>query len=330
MRPCRSPVFIPATAILWSLEVESHIAYANRDHERIRDRIPQMANTLYDVLEVIPTASAETIHAAYRSLIGRYHPDKVAMLGPELQAASNARTKEINFAYDILSDAASRARYDEELRGEGSAPLLPQGPIVDGLIPQSPAPQTPVATGAFPKGTAIRPKSPAVDQGRTYFRAAASQSAAAAPQQTRQPLATLAAAAAGLALLLALPPASNLIFSAMEYSVTGSARFFYDAENPVDAKGDFGSAYLAVLWGWLFANYLFGLIAYRTAVLTGEAAAARFGGRFAATNDRLFLFLMFVCVVAVDELFFSTHTMGNMLADMFILAGAYLGERGIT
>src|SRR5215831_10066099 len=75
-----------------------------------------MANTLYDTLEVIPTASAQTIQAAYRSLISRYHPDKVAGLGPELQAVASARTKEINNAYDVLRDAARRASYDEELR----------------------------------------------------------------------------------------------------------------------------------------------------------------------------------------------------------------------
>src|SRR5260370_5209120 len=82
-----------------------------------------MANPLYDTLEVIPTASAETIHAAYRSLISRYPPDKVAGLGPELQAVANARTKEINHAYDILRDPARRASYDKELR-EPESPSL--------------------------------------------------------------------------------------------------------------------------------------------------------------------------------------------------------------
>jgi hypothetical protein len=72
------------------------------------------------------------------------------------------------------------------------------------------------------------------------------------------------------------------------------------------------------------------LISYRVAVIIGEIAAVRLGGTFAATNDRLFLFLTFVCVVAVGELFFSAHTLGNMLADMFILAGAYLAERGLS
>src|SRR5215470_5061279 len=86
-----------------------------------------MASTLYETLEVIPTASQETIHAAYRSLISRFHPDKMAALGPDFQAVADARTKEINHAYDILGDAARRALYDEELRGEDSPRLLPKG-----------------------------------------------------------------------------------------------------------------------------------------------------------------------------------------------------------
>lgn len=260
-----------------------------------------MASTLYDVLEVIPTASAETIHAAYRSMISRYHPDKVATLGPELQAAATARTKEINFAYDILSDEVSRARYDEELRGEERLrPLL--------------------------KVPASRPKSSAVTRNRSP-----APPEAGVPQQGRHLLAIFSAAVAGIALILILPQAANVIFSAVEFSLTGHSPFFYNAETPVDAKGDFsGSAYLLVLWGWLFASYVFGLISYGAAVIIGEAAAARLGGSFAATNDRLFLFLTFVCVVAIGELFFSAHTLGNMLADMFVLAGAYLAERGIS
>jgi hypothetical protein len=275
-----------------------------------------MANTLYDVLEVIPSASAETIHAAYRSLITRYHPDKVAALGPELQAVANARTKEINFAYDILSDTVSRARYDEELCGGEPHVALLSSPA---SRPKSPALKERFADAG--------PKAPAAARERSSGAPAAG---ASGPQ--RHPLATLAAAIAGVALVLTLPPATNLIFSAVEFSLTGQGRFFYEAENPVDVKGDFSASsyYLPVLWGWLFANYLFGLISYRLAVLTGETAAAHLGGSFAATNDRLFLFLTFVCVVAVSALFFSAHTMGNMLAGMFILAGAYLAERGIS
>jgi hypothetical protein len=270
-----------------------------------------MSSTLYDILEVIPTASQETIHAAYRSLISRFHPDKMAALGPDFQAVADARTKEINHAYDILGDAARRARYDEDLREEDGPRLLPEG------------------QSAPPKGVVV--KQSAAAPGPAVRRGAAEGTPAGGAPRERHVLAMLSAVVAGIALVLTLPAAANVIFSAVEFSLTGHARYFYEADSPADAKGgDSGSAYLMVLWGWLFANYLFGVISYRLAVATGEMAAAGTGGSFAATNDRLFLFLTFVCVVATGQLLFSAHTMGNMLAAMFILAGAYLAERGVS
>jgi curved DNA-binding protein CbpA len=275
-----------------------------------------MSSTLYDILEVIPTASQETIHAAYRSLISRFHPDKMVALGPEFQAVADARTKEINHAYDVLGDAALRARYDEELRQDNGPRPLPQS-----QVPKS----QPVSLKAVTVTPGTAAPRPAVRRGT-----AAAAAAGDAPRQ-RHVLATLSAVVAGIALVLTLPPAANVIFSAIEFSLTGNARYFYEADSPADAKGgDSGSTYLMILWGWLFANYLFGVIAYRLAIVAGEMAAARTGGSFAATNDRLFLFLTFVCVVATGQLLFSAHTMGNMTADIFLLAGAYLAERGIS
>src|SRR5262245_29578771 len=122
-----------------------------------------MANTLYDVLEVIPTASQETIQAAYRSLITRYHPDKVASLGPDLQAVANARTKEINFAYDILNDAVSRARYDEELQGEDRVALLTKEPA-------SRAKGSTVKVPPRPESVPQPPQSKASRRGRSAMR----------------------------------------------------------------------------------------------------------------------------------------------------------------
>jgi formylglycine-generating enzyme required for sulfatase activity len=75
-----------------------------------------VTKTLYEVLEVAQTASPETIQAAYRSLMTKYHPDKVAGLGVEFKKIADERTKEINSAYDILRDPARRAAYDRQLR----------------------------------------------------------------------------------------------------------------------------------------------------------------------------------------------------------------------
>jgi len=53
----------------------------------------------HEVLQVAPQAGAEEIRRAYQSLIGQYHPDKVATLGTELQALAARKSAQINAAY---------------------------------------------------------------------------------------------------------------------------------------------------------------------------------------------------------------------------------------
>jgi hypothetical protein len=56
----------------------------------------------HSILGVPQTASQDQIKAAYRALIIRYHPDKVAQLGPELRALAEKKSQEINDAYRSL------------------------------------------------------------------------------------------------------------------------------------------------------------------------------------------------------------------------------------
>ena len=60
----------------------------------------------YDVLEVSRDASAEEIKKAFRKLAFQCHPDRNSDDGAE------ARFKEVNEAYEVLSDADKRAAYD--------------------------------------------------------------------------------------------------------------------------------------------------------------------------------------------------------------------------
>ncbi len=57
----------------------------------------------YDVLGVGPSASEAEIKAAYHRELARYHPDKVAHLGEELQILARAKTNEIMDAYQSLT-----------------------------------------------------------------------------------------------------------------------------------------------------------------------------------------------------------------------------------
>ena len=68
-------------------------------------------NEYYRSLGVQPGATAEELKKAYRGLAKKYHPD----LHPGDKEAE-ARFKEINEAYETLSDPQKRKEYDEKQR----------------------------------------------------------------------------------------------------------------------------------------------------------------------------------------------------------------------
>ncbi len=57
----------------------------------------------YKVLGIAPSASRETIQAAYKARMHEYHPDKVAHLGEDLQKLAHRKALEIQRAYRQLS-----------------------------------------------------------------------------------------------------------------------------------------------------------------------------------------------------------------------------------
>ena len=56
----------------------------------------------YGILGLTPDASVEQIRKTYRKLMGQYHPDRVASLGADKQAAAVEKAKVINEAYQII------------------------------------------------------------------------------------------------------------------------------------------------------------------------------------------------------------------------------------
>jgi len=82
------------------------------------------AKNLYEVLGVAKNASQDEIKKAYRKLARQHHPDR----NPDDKSAE-AKFKEVQTAYDVLSDPAKRKQYDTigngrvRAGGAGGAPF---------------------------------------------------------------------------------------------------------------------------------------------------------------------------------------------------------------
>src|SRR5277367_5638904 len=63
-----------------------------------------MAKDYYNILGIGKSASEDDIKKAYRKLAHQYHPDKTG--------GDDKKFKEINEAYQVLSDKNKRAQYD--------------------------------------------------------------------------------------------------------------------------------------------------------------------------------------------------------------------------
>ena len=63
-----------------------------------------MSKDYYNILGVNKATSKEEIKKAFRNLAHKYHPDK--------KGGDEAKFKEVNEAYTVLSDDKKRAEYD--------------------------------------------------------------------------------------------------------------------------------------------------------------------------------------------------------------------------
>ncbi len=66
-----------------------------------------MAKSLYETLEVSENASSDEIKKAYRKLARKYHPDV------NKDKDAEEKFKEINAAYEVLSDKEKKQQYDQ-------------------------------------------------------------------------------------------------------------------------------------------------------------------------------------------------------------------------
>ncbi|MCX7620339.1 MAG: J domain-containing protein [Acidimicrobiales bacterium] len=73
-------------------------------------------STHYDILGVAPGASHDEVKRAYTELALRYHPDRNSFPNDESRQLAEYRMREINEAWRVLRNPATRAAYDASLR----------------------------------------------------------------------------------------------------------------------------------------------------------------------------------------------------------------------
>lgn len=93
----------------------------------------------YSVLGLSESATQEEIKAAFKKLALKYHPDK-----NQGDTSMEERFKEVNHAYQVLSNAYEKARYDIQLMYGRSQQSFYQAPQQEEKIPPRPRYRRPV------------------------------------------------------------------------------------------------------------------------------------------------------------------------------------------
>jgi DnaJ like chaperone protein len=82
--------------------ISGYLGIDRQDYESIRAMFVKDLNSAYKVLEIAPEASDEDVKAAYRKMAVKYHPDKVAHLGDDVQIAAKEKFQQLSAAYEEI------------------------------------------------------------------------------------------------------------------------------------------------------------------------------------------------------------------------------------
>lgn len=85
--------------------IESIAAYmgiSTKDFESIKAMFFKNPESAYKILEISPTATDAEVKKAYRKMALKYHPDKVAQLGADIQKSAKEKFQKVQEAYETI------------------------------------------------------------------------------------------------------------------------------------------------------------------------------------------------------------------------------------
>lgn len=80
-------------------EIANTLGIESNDYESIKSMFSKEMYDYYKILEVSPASSEKSIKAAYKKLLVKYHPDKVAHLGEEMSITAKRKYDKLQEAY---------------------------------------------------------------------------------------------------------------------------------------------------------------------------------------------------------------------------------------
>lgn len=98
---------IHASEINLITQIAGILGISNSDFESIKAMFVKDNISAYRILEVTPDANEDEIKKAYRRMALKYHPDRVAHLGDDVQKAANVKFQELNAAYEKIKKERS-------------------------------------------------------------------------------------------------------------------------------------------------------------------------------------------------------------------------------
>ena len=82
--------------------IATYIGLSKTEVDSIFAQFRPSNDSNYRILEIEPNATDEEVKKAYRKMAIKYHPDKVATLGEEVQKAAEEKFKAVNQAYEAI------------------------------------------------------------------------------------------------------------------------------------------------------------------------------------------------------------------------------------
>lgn len=82
--------------------IASYIGLSKSDSDSIMAQFRPSNDSNYRILEIDPNATDDEVRRAYRKMAVKYHPDKVATLGEDVQKAAEEKFKAVSQAYEAI------------------------------------------------------------------------------------------------------------------------------------------------------------------------------------------------------------------------------------